>query len=142
MTETRFSNNFDFLRIIAALMVLIYHSYALLQLDNGDPLHCVTGAMNFGTLGVSIFFVISGFFNNKKLVKSPFSRSLLLEPASPNCSRIIRSSSIHGLYSWSYNDITPTYGLLDERRNLELFPRGYDHRDPPTYTKSPRSFCI
>jgi peptidoglycan/LPS O-acetylase OafA/YrhL len=71
VTETRSSNNFDFLRIIAALMVLIYHSYALLQLGDRDPLHCVTGAMNFGTLGVSIFFVISGFLITKSWLSHP-----------------------------------------------------------------------
>lgn len=71
MTETRFNNNFDFLRIAAALMVLVNHSYALLQLVDEDPLHMVTGAMSFGAIGVSIFFIVSGFLITKSWLNHP-----------------------------------------------------------------------
>lgn len=54
-------NNFDFLRIVAALMVLFGHSYVLSGRGESEPLIRFTGLGGFGELGVSIFFVISGF---------------------------------------------------------------------------------
>lgn len=49
-------NNFDALRLLAALAVLISHSFAIA----GDPQPHV-GAMDVGTIGVMVFFGISGF---------------------------------------------------------------------------------
>lgn len=57
-------NNFDLIRLMAAMMVLFSHAFALTQgLAHGlDPLNRLThGSLNFGSLGVTIFFVISGF---------------------------------------------------------------------------------
>jgi len=62
-------NNFDFLRIVAALMVLYGHSYVLSGREAFEPLVRYTGLGGFGELGVSIFFVISGF-----LVTASFDR--------------------------------------------------------------------
>lgn len=49
-------NNFDALRLLAAFAVVISHSFAIA----GDPQPAV-GAMDAGTIGVVVFFGISGF---------------------------------------------------------------------------------
>lgn len=54
-------NNFDALRIAAALMVLFGHGYVLSGLGDLEPVARTTGVGGFGEVGVSIFFVISGF---------------------------------------------------------------------------------
>lgn len=53
MTEYR--NNFDAIRLLAALLVLVNHSMEL----TGDPTYTFAGT-GLSTLGVKIFFVISG----------------------------------------------------------------------------------
>jgi peptidoglycan/LPS O-acetylase OafA/YrhL len=53
-------NNFDFLRFLAAISVWFGHCYALMDLP--DPLLRLTGFETFGSLGVTVFFVISGYF--------------------------------------------------------------------------------
>jgi len=63
-------NNFDALRLAAALMVLFSHSYVLSGREALEPLSRHTGLDGFGGLGVSIFFVISGF-----LVTASYDRS-------------------------------------------------------------------
>lgn len=50
-------NNFDILRFIAALLVIISHSYAI----SGNPPEPQFLGANLGVIGVYIFFVISGF---------------------------------------------------------------------------------
>jgi peptidoglycan/LPS O-acetylase OafA/YrhL len=52
-------NNFDFLRFVAAGMVLVSHSYALL--GKGEPLSLLHAFTTFGDIAVCIFFVISGY---------------------------------------------------------------------------------
>jgi peptidoglycan/LPS O-acetylase OafA/YrhL len=52
------NNNFNLLRIIAALAVLLGHSYALLGLP--EPLGRSLG-MSLGTISVDVFFIASGF---------------------------------------------------------------------------------
>jgi peptidoglycan/LPS O-acetylase OafA/YrhL len=54
-------NNFDFLRLSAAIFVIITHSFSLLNLDQAEPLTKISGGLNFGTVGIDIFFVISGY---------------------------------------------------------------------------------
>ena len=54
-------NNFDALRILAALMVVFGHAYILSGRAAQEPLAAYTGIGGFGELGVSIFFVVSGF---------------------------------------------------------------------------------
>lgn len=54
-------NNFDALRLAAALMVVAGHAYVLSGRADAEPLVRFTGIGGFGELGVSIFFVLSGF---------------------------------------------------------------------------------
>lgn len=65
-------NNFDFLRVAAAALVIFSHSYPISG-DYGakNPLLVFThGKMAFGTLAVDVFFIMSGF-----LVTSSYLRS-------------------------------------------------------------------
>lgn len=59
----RRENNFDFIRVAAATMVIFSHSYPLaLGGDGQEPLTLLTGRqVTFGTVAVDIFFIISGF---------------------------------------------------------------------------------
>ncbi|MDR3543876.1 MAG: acyltransferase [Desulfosporosinus sp.] len=56
-------NNFDFIRFVAAVLVVISHSFPL-SLGNNlrEPLMILTkGQLTLGTMAVDIFFIISGF---------------------------------------------------------------------------------
>ncbi len=64
------SNNFDFLRLLFASLVVITHSYALSGATQGDPLSQLTsGQMEFSYLGVHGFFIISGYLIFKSLLR-------------------------------------------------------------------------
>lgn len=56
-------NNFDLLRLIAAILVIFSHSYPLTEGSNAlEPfLRFTKGHETFGGVGVSVFFIISGF---------------------------------------------------------------------------------
>jgi len=59
---SRDKNSFNLLRLLAAVGVIITHSYALLGLPEKDWLtHITNGLLSFSRLGVYVFFVISGF---------------------------------------------------------------------------------
>jgi peptidoglycan/LPS O-acetylase OafA/YrhL len=83
-------NNFDCLRLLAALLVVFAHSFMCLNLPQpamvapADPNQQIT----VGTLGVTIFFVISGFLitrsyltNNGNIINYAKSRVLRIYPA-------------------------------------------------------------
>jgi peptidoglycan/LPS O-acetylase OafA/YrhL len=60
------NNNFNFIRVLAATAVIFAHSYALSGHAGEEPLlRWTDAATHFGTLGVTIFFVISGFLVSK-----------------------------------------------------------------------------
>jgi peptidoglycan/LPS O-acetylase OafA/YrhL len=54
-------NNVRVLRHVAAAMVIVFHSFALTAQPDLDPLHRVVPGATLGTLGVQVFFVLSGF---------------------------------------------------------------------------------
>jgi len=64
-------NNFDFIRMLAAFMVMFSHSYPLTFGENdNEPLFVLTGCQtDFGITAVSIFFIISGFLVSQSLVR-------------------------------------------------------------------------
>jgi len=65
----RTSNNFDFIRLFAASLVVAHHSFALL--GKPDSLQQITNNQyNFGSLGVYIFFIISGYLITQSLFRS------------------------------------------------------------------------
>lgn len=54
---THWRNNFDAIRLMAALAVLLSHQYAL----SGRPQPGAFGVQSLGSMGVAVFFAISGF---------------------------------------------------------------------------------
>src|SRR3954470_23246436 len=64
-TEGRSRNNFDVLRLIAAMLVLFAHSFDLL--GRPEPL----GYLGWGDVGVTIFFAISGFLVARSWALNP-----------------------------------------------------------------------
>jgi len=71
VTETR-NNNFDFLRLLAAFMVLYSHQYPLLGSESPYITHLADNwGLSFGSLGVAIFFAISGYLVTQSWVHDP-----------------------------------------------------------------------
>ena len=63
-------NNFDFIRWLAATMVVFSHEYAIVGGAGGEPLAQLSaGFATFGTLGVDIFFVVSGLLVTQSLIE-------------------------------------------------------------------------
>ncbi|WP_106914785.1 acyltransferase family protein [Chryseobacterium aurantiacum] len=63
------NNNFDFLRLIFAVLVVITHSYPLSGANGSDFLSQLTfGQMSLSYIGVKGFFIISGFLIFKSLL--------------------------------------------------------------------------
>lgn len=64
-------NNFDFLRLIFALLVVVHHSFPLSGASEQDALFYAThGLLSFSYIGVRGFFVISGFLIFPSLMRS------------------------------------------------------------------------
>lgn len=72
--------NFDLMRLVAALLVVVSHTFPLA----GQPPLTIHGIEDFGALGVSIFFVISGYLVTASYERDPKSyllkRILRIEP--------------------------------------------------------------
>jgi len=67
----RGTNNFDFLRVLAALLIAFSHSYALLNRYNVEPFMLATHHRYDGSfIALGIFFAISGFLITKSVVHS------------------------------------------------------------------------
>lgn len=63
-------NNFAIVRLVAALSVLVSHSYLLRSgLSESEPLRASTG-YSLGSYGVQVFFVLSGILVTQSLVRS------------------------------------------------------------------------
>ena len=70
--KQRFQNNYDFLRLFAALSITFFHSFALLDQLKLEPLFRLTnGRINFSFIGLNIFFCISGYLIAKSATTSP-----------------------------------------------------------------------
>lgn len=68
--QGRYDNNLDFLRFVAAVLVIICHSTTLLGYL-WDPLEILTGYMSLGRLGVDIFFLLSGLLVTRSWLQDP-----------------------------------------------------------------------
>lgn len=64
-------NNYDFIRFIAALLVIIAHAYPLTSHSGEFFLELSNGQMNLGALAVATFFVISGFLITQSYDRNP-----------------------------------------------------------------------
>jgi len=64
-------NNFDFLRLLFAVFVVIHHCYPLSGISEQDPLFYLTeGKVSLTYIGVRGFFIISGYLIFQSLVRS------------------------------------------------------------------------
>jgi exopolysaccharide production protein ExoZ len=73
MPLTQKINSIQFLRGLAALIVVIYHTAGYIKV-NFSPVVFLDDFFNFGFAGVDLFFVISGFiilFTSKKYINNP-----------------------------------------------------------------------
>jgi peptidoglycan/LPS O-acetylase OafA/YrhL len=66
-------NNFNLIRLLGAFGVLFFHVYPLTGREN-DPLS-FTHWINFGSLSVRVFFVVSGFLLTDSYLRNPDIRS-------------------------------------------------------------------
>lgn len=64
------NNNFDILRLLCALLVIVSHSYALLNLHGDEPFRQITHMMILSDIGICVFFTISGYLILKSLLSS------------------------------------------------------------------------
>ncbi|WP_230740454.1 acyltransferase family protein [Methanooceanicella nereidis] len=84
----RHDNNFDFLRLAGALLVIFFTTYGVLGAYKFDPLFRLTnGALTTGSIGVAIFFIISGYlitmswYKRRNIPRFLWARFLRLVPA-------------------------------------------------------------
>lgn len=69
-------NNFDFLRLLFATMVIVSHSYHITgNYENEFLLKATNGQIDLGALAVKGFFAISGFLVFQSLERSPSFRN-------------------------------------------------------------------
>ncbi|WP_188866092.1 acyltransferase family protein [Pseudomonas asuensis] len=61
LQDIKHSNNFDFLRLLAASFVIFGHCYWLTGRVSEEPFLHMTGHSDLADIGVDIFFAISGF---------------------------------------------------------------------------------
>lgn len=64
-------NRFDILRLLAAWLVLLSHCFPLGGLPQSEPLASTLGLDTLGGVGVTIFFVLSGYLVTLSLLRSP-----------------------------------------------------------------------
>ncbi|MBI5344938.1 MAG: acyltransferase [Deltaproteobacteria bacterium] len=69
-------NNFDFLRFVAASLVMVTHTFSLGGAGY-EPFGLISGYASFGTFAVYIFFIISGFLITKSWFDRPDLRVFL-----------------------------------------------------------------
>ncbi len=71
LLKERLNNNYNFLRLLAALCITFTHSYNLVLKNFDEPLMKLTGnSFDFSFIGLSIFFSISGYLIAKSAVTS------------------------------------------------------------------------
>ena len=86
------NNNFDLIRFLAASLVIFSHSYLVTDSFSEEPLNHLVGFLNFGSLSVSVFFIVSGYlitksvFRQQSLGRFVWARMLRIFPALTVCS--------------------------------------------------------
>jgi peptidoglycan/LPS O-acetylase OafA/YrhL len=68
--DTRQNNNFDFIRLSMASLVVWSHSFALyFGTEDREPLSLIlNGDYNSGNIGVMVFFIVSGFLVTQSFI--------------------------------------------------------------------------
>lgn len=75
-------NNLDFIRLVAASLVLFSHCYPLTAAHSAEPIAWLTGYESGGGLAVAVFFVISGFLITPSYLNSRSTLEYLAKRAS------------------------------------------------------------
>ena len=81
------SSAVEWLRLLAATIVVLFHCFALNRMWASDPLRVLLPGLELGSLGVQIFFFLSGllvaqsYARHRSLVKFAAARILRLYPA-------------------------------------------------------------
>jgi peptidoglycan/LPS O-acetylase OafA/YrhL len=81
------NNNFNLIRFLSAIGVIVFHSYALSGQIDLDPITRLMGTETSGSIGVRAFFVVSGFLVTRSFLTrgalAPFlvARMLRIYPA-------------------------------------------------------------
>src|SRR6218665_3340434 len=71
LNQERYTNNFDLLRMFAAVCITFTHSFNLVGLYLEEPLmHFSNARYDFSFIGLSIFFTISGYLIAKSACNS------------------------------------------------------------------------
>ncbi len=136
---TRFdarSNNFDAIRLFAALIVLLGHAYSLAG-ANWEPVTNYVGLGYGGTVGVDIFFVISGFliarsFGHSTPGEYVMSRALRILPGLAFVTLVETLVIVPSFYEGSVRDYFHTYAL-PHMNNIFVF--GEDPYVPGVFTQ-------
>ena len=125
-------NNFNLLRILAAIGVLISHAYPIsLGPDAAEPLSAQLGGITLGTVSVMIFFSISGFF----ITRSFAARASLARFLQARCLRLFPAlivvSAVTVLVAGFWLTTAPQtvfWAAVPEYvlRNITLFSLNYD----------------
>lgn len=68
--KTHSVNNFDFIRLVAALLVIEGHSFALSDINLVEPFSRLVKSTYSGEIAVDIFFLISGYLITKSYLSS------------------------------------------------------------------------
>jgi peptidoglycan/LPS O-acetylase OafA/YrhL len=78
LQKSRLQNNYDFLRVLAALCITFGHSFSLLKQGKYEILMLASNkVLNFSFIGLSIFFSISGYLIAKSAATSTSFKSYL-----------------------------------------------------------------
>jgi len=64
-------NNFNLIRFIAAFVVMVDHSFALVAPEQAAKAALNLGALELGRIGVDVFFVVSGFLVTRSAMTRP-----------------------------------------------------------------------
>lgn len=75
MKKENKGNNFDVIRLIAASLVFVSHQFGFFNMP--DPLQKST-SLSLGTLGVYVFFLISGYLIMKSYIRMPNIKNYLI----------------------------------------------------------------
>ena len=116
--------NFDLMRLLAALLVVVSHTYPL----SGQPPLRLLGVEDLGALGVSIFFVISGYLVTGSYQRDPkaylIKRLLRIEPGL--IASLVVTVVALSFFTTASAEIYWPKAVLYVVRNALLYPATYD----------------
>jgi hypothetical protein len=116
----RRTNNFDLLRLLAAWFVLFSHCYPLTGQPVLDPFARYTGIDTLGGIGVSIFFVLSGYLVTNSLERSSSVFSFARKACVPDIPRACGVDGLLCLLAWTRPHDATTRDLSQAPANSGL----------------------